>query len=448
MSRHATIDRSALAEALHYGVPVNRPSPPGLPFSADTLEAARARRVAGPPDKDALLDEGVQLWRDVCRRVADSASYPILLPFSAGLDSRAVLAGLCANDVTVHTVTYGLPGAFDYELAPRIAKCAGASNARMNLEGVEITREKLLDTATQAEHPSFVLDMFFNHRIAKRYGGDYSYINGFAGDAVGDTHLKTAKGFSWSEAKTAFAHWKQASRTVTLTDQDMDPVNALPAAPFVDPELLPSIQQLEYAFYEQRLTRPIVCPPGVEVLTPFLDSEWSTFLLGLPDELRESRAFLVEIYQRAYPELFSLPTSASYGLALGASDVAIQRHRKRLRRRRRLRARLQRVFPAISVPPADRRWQYLDFRGLLREEGVLADLFIDSMARLDERGVVPWIDAQGLLEAHRACQADHFKALNVLFNLELLLEARPELFAPSAHSPHDSPGYGSSAVRS
>lgn len=427
MSRHAPIDRTVLAETLHYGAPLNRPSPaPGLPFGVDVLEAARARREAGPQNETALLEKGAALWREVCSRTAERASHPILLPLSAGLDSRAVLAGLRACGASVHTVTYGVPGAFDYELAPRIAQCAGASNERMDLQSIPITREELLAVARQARNPSLVLDMFFNAQVAARHGSQYSYVNGFVGDALAGNNLKAAQGLAWGQATHAFAQWHCASQTVTLTD--MDPVAALPARPLVDPELLPSIQQLDYAVRQQRLVRPIVCPPGVEVLTPFLDPAWCTFMLGLPDELRENRAFFTAVFQHGFPELFSLPSTASGGLRPGASDAAMRAYRKRLRRRRRMRARLHRLFPGVTVPPADRRWQYLDFRSLLREDGALADLFADGMMRLDERGVVPWIDARGLLRAHRAKTADHFKALNVLFNLEILLEAHPEWF--------------------
>ena len=433
MSQHILTDRSTLAETLHYGVPINRPLPqPTLPFSVDVLEAARERRCAERPDKKTLLAEGARLWQTVCRRTADRASHPILLPLSAGLDSRAILAGLRACDVPVHTVTYGLPGAFDYEIAPRIAERAGASHERIDLEKIELTRSGLIDVARRAERPSVPLDMFFNAQIALRQRQQYSYINGFAGDALSGNNLKTAHGFYWPEATRAFANWHRASKTVKLTADDMDPLDALPGEPFVDPELLPSIEQLDHAIRQQRMVRPIVCPPEVEVFTPFLDPEWCVFMLGLPGPVRENRAFFIELFQYIDPELFALPTTVSGGLPLGTDEAAIRRYRKRLRRRRRIRTYINRLFPAVHVPPADRGWQYLDFRNLLRKDGVLAQLFSNSMARLDEQGVTPWIDAQALLRAHRDHEADHFKALNVLFNLELLLEARPTLFSPES----------------
>ena len=105
----------------------------------------------------------------------------------------------------------------------------------------------------------------------------------------------------------------------------------------------------------------------------------------------------------------------------------MRRFKRRLRKRRRLRRTLRKVFPGVSVPPADHNWQYLDFRNLLRSDHALTDLFADSMRRVDASGVVDWLDASELMAAHQRAEADHWKALNVLLNLDLTMEARPEL---------------------
>lgn len=433
MPRPKKIDRTILGHALHYGSPVKTISESSqLPFNIDTLVAAKKSRERPHYDLSSLLHEGARLWKAVCRRSAEQAEKPLLLPLSAGLDSRAVLAGLRANDIPVHTMTYGVPGAFDYELAPRIAAAAGTSNERLDLQRVSITREKLLAIAAGTQHPSLLIDMFFNHQIPERHGNAFSYINGFAGDALAGNNLRKAEGFFWSQAQQAFAQWHRVSQTITLTENDMDPLSALPKEPLVEPILLSSIQQLDFAIRQQRMVRPIVCPPGIEVITPFLDPEWCRFMLGLPAELRYDRTFFIDLFRRSFPALFSMPSSASGGLALDANETAIHRHRKKLRRRRRLRKRLNRAFPWVRVPPANRGWQYLDFRTLLRENGPLAQLFADSMTRLDEQALVPWINAKALMRSHQTCEADHFKALNVLFNVELLVDARPDLFKPGS----------------
>lgn len=428
MTETAAISDAALTEILHYGAVLNSPlGSSSLPFDGNLLEAARQRRMRSSPDRQELLEEGVVIWQNVCQRVVDASDQPLLVPLSAGLDSRAILAGLRACNAPVKTVTYGVPGAFDYELAPRVARCAGADNERIDLRNVRFDRDTLLGIAAQPGPVSTVLDMYFNRMLAAHCGPGYSYVNGYMGDELAGKNLGKEKAEDWPAACRIFAKRHRAARHDVLTAPTADPIARLPQSPFVSSELLTFEAQLHYSVRQQQLIRPIVCPPGRTVFTPFTDPEWVIFMLGLPDALRKNRAFFVALFQHAYPDLFALPTTASGGMPLDASPERMRRYKRRLKRSRRLRLRLQRVFPGVHVPPADRGWQYIDFSALLRGDQWLTGLFSDSMARLDRSRLVPWIDASAILEAHRAGKADHFKALNVLLNLDIVRESRPEL---------------------
>ena len=59
-------------------------------------------------------------------------------------------------------------------------------------------------------------------------------------------------------------------------------------------------------------------------------------------------------------------------------------------------------------------------------------MYEQSLRQLDESEMLPWLSATALLNEHRKGDVDHTKALHALFNLHLLLEARPDLFAPNA----------------
>lgn len=428
MTDNGTVSAVALTEILHYGAVLNGPlGSPALPFDRAVLESARWRRERVQPDHNALLKEGSEIWRRVCKRVIDASHNPLLVPLSAGLDSRAILAGLRACDAPVRTVTYGVPGAFDYELAPRVAREANAEIERIDLNQVSFDRDALITIAAQSGPVSSVLDMYFNRMLAAHCGSGHSYVNGHMGDELAGKNLGGEPSLDWATACRHFAVHHHAPRHDVLTPQHADPIARLPQRPFVPSELLSFDAQLYYSVRQQCLIRPVVCPPSHEVFTPFTDPEWVVFMLGLPDHIRRNRAFFVALFQHAFPHLFSLPTTASGGLPLGSSEAQMRRYRRRLKRIRRLRLRLQRIFPAIQVPPRDRGWQYVDFPTLLRNDSWLTRLFAESMARLDDSMIVPWIDASGLLAAHRAGQADHFKALNVLLNLDIVREARPEL---------------------
>lgn len=427
-----TATDAALTEILHYGAVLNSPlSSPALPFEESLLNAARQRRESPTPDRQLLLEEGAQIWRNVCTRVIEASTQPLLVPLSAGLDSRAILAGLRGCGAPVRAVTYGVPGAFDYELAPRVARCARAEIERIDLRDVSFDRDKLLAMAARPGPVSSVLDMYFNRMLAAHCGRDYSYVNGFMGDPLAGKNLSGEEMPDWSAACRTFAQRQRSARHDVLTAPSADVVARLPQSPFVSSEMLSFEAQLNYGVRQQCLVRPIVCPPDHEVFTPFTDPEWVVFMLGLPDEMRRNRAFFVALFQYAFPELFALPTTASGGLPLGASRERMRRYKRRLKRVRRFKLRLQRVFPGVHVPPADRGWQYIDFPALLRGDNWLAQLFADSMARLDESAIVPWIDGTALLAAHRAGEGDHFKALNVLLNLDIVREARPELLSAS-----------------
>ncbi|MES1946595.1 asparagine synthase (glutamine-hydrolyzing) [Salinisphaera sp. C84B14] len=429
MTQRNTVDLSALGQALHYGSIIRSPSvQPALPFSTETLIEAQQRKQRRNDDPPRLLKEGAELWRNVCLRVVERTEKPLIVPLSAGLDSRAVLAGLRACGADVRAVTYGIPGAFDYDLALPVARATGAPIDRFDLRKIEVKRADLLSLAKRSPRPSVLLDMFYNDHIAQYFGDGYTYANGFIGDVLAGKNLGKAGGLSWDEARAQLAAWCRLSRTATLTAPGTDPLDALPDAPFVSLDLLPAIQQLDYGVRQQMLVRPIVCPPGFDVVTPFLDPQWCAFMLGLPDDIRKNRAFFIELFQYAFPEVFALPTTASGGLPLGADERAIRHHKKRLKRRRRMRRNLSRILPWVDVPPANRSWQYLDFRQLLRDRSDFHAMYAQGMQQLDESQHIPWLEATALLDEHRAGGADHTKALHALFNISLLLEARPDLF--------------------
>lgn len=419
-----------LLEVLHYGVPlaINDRSPARLPFSTEVLEEANRRRSVAPDTPESLFEEARIIWRNACRRAAESATHPLCLPLSAGLDSRAVLAGLRDAGVVPATVTYGVPGAFDYELAPAVAARAGAPHLRLDLGEVTITRELLVRYAKRLAKPGSLLDMSFNGELMTRTEKRYSYINGFAGDALTGKHLANVKSQTWAQACADFSRWCCASKTETLTPRQFNPTAGLPDSPLVDTSLLSAGYQLDFSVRQARMIRPIVMPTTDEVFTPFTDPDWCAFILGLPNEFLADQRFIIAFLRSTYTDLFSLPTTANGGLTLDASAGQVARHKKRLRRRGRWRRRLRRWWPTINVPPADRQWQYLDFRNQLRQNTPIAAMVDESMQRLDELGATPWLSAKDLLAAHRSSHADHAKALNALLNLEILLSERPDLF--------------------
>lgn len=424
----------SLNELLHYGFFIGGPyEVPQLPFSQATLEAARDdRRALAELDDKALCAHGIRVWKRVCRRLLESRNGPFILPLSAGLDSRAVLAGLVDQGASqLRTVTYGVPGSFDYEIAPQVSRQACTPNDRIDLSGVTVDIDRIDAIPHEPGRMSFLMDMYFNRVISDRYGSEYTYLSGYIGDVLAGKNLGGDTSADWHEARQRFASRNRHSRTVTLTDSGVDPAALLPAEPWVSPELMSFDEQLGYAVRQECLMRPIVMRSDYDSIAPMLDPEWATFMLALSDAQRRERRLFSQMFQQGFPALFELPTTANGGLPLTASARAVRSHKRRLKRRRRLRARLNRLFPSIDVPLGNRGWQYIDFERGLSERHDLVALFDRSMRRLDQQGLVPWVDATALLQAHRNGDANHGKALGVLLNLDIISNERQLAFPPA-----------------
>ncbi|MES1926323.1 asparagine synthase-related protein [Salinisphaera sp. T31B1] len=414
---------------LHYGYCINPAGRrPALPFAVDTLEAAREqRRVFATLSEDAICRQGLATWKRVCRRILERRSGPFLLPLSAGLDSRAVLAGMVDQQApSLHTVTYGIAGAFDYEIAPDIARRAGVANDRIDLAEVSVGAERIEAIADEPGRLSFVMDMYFNRVITDRYGPGYTYLSGYISDVLAGKYAGAETSQTWARARELFAERHRHSRTATLTHPQADPAQSLPGQPWVPPELLNYDDQLEYAVRQECEMRPIVMRGDFDSIAPMLDEEWVAFTMALTDEQRRGRRLYKKMFLTGFPDLFELPTAATAGLPLTASESALASRTRRLKRQRRWRAKFQRFLPWLSVPPGNRRWQYIDFKRSLTEREDLSRLFGDCMAGLDASRLVPWINAGELLEAQRRGVANHEKALNVLLNLEVVRRRRPD----------------------
>ncbi|GAB3680696.1 asparagine synthase-related protein [Salinisphaera aquimarina] len=411
---------------LHYGYFVDWPyEPPKLPFSQATLEAARDERsTLAALDESALCDHGIRLWKQVCRRLLDSRSGPFVVPLSAGLDSRAILAGMADQGApNLQTVTFGVPGSFDYEIAPDVARQAATPHERIDLRTIAVETGRIDGIVQEPGRSSFLLDMYFNRAISDRYGPDCTYLSGYVGDVLAGKNLRDSQSVDWEQARSRFAHKNRHSRTATLTHPDAQTTALLPEHPYVSADLMAFDEQLDYAVRQECLMRPIVMRPDYDSIAPMLDEEWVIFMLALSRDQRQGRRLFVQLFQRGFPALFSLPTTANGGLPLTASARAVQTHQRRLKRRRRLLSKLSRLMPSITVPLGNRSWQYIDFKQGLNKRADLTALFDRGMQRIDRANWAPWIDAQGLLREHRDGVADHGKALSVLLNLDIVTRA-------------------------
>jgi asparagine synthetase B (glutamine-hydrolysing) len=411
-----------IATFLHFGY-LPRFSQHQLDFLGDYQRWRELKVFLSQKQSSDLIKEGVAILRRTFRDALDRKTSGLhVLPLSGGLDSRAILGGLLENLNTneILAVTYGTPGTWDYEIGRHVARSAGVRSESIDLTSHDWQwdADSILEIASRLESPTWLLDVYVNHRIPQRYGSDCLYWSGFMGEALTGAHLPPKESKSWEQAISFFVGWNKFSRSLKLTPPGFIPRNTLPTTPWIDREILGYDEQLDFGIRQLCLIRHIVLPAGYDYRTPFLCSRWVEFILNVPRRYREKQLLYKEILKVAYPKLFSLPTKANMGLPLTTPGI-----RKAMRYGAlRLRHELSRVIPRVNVGVAP-SVNYIDFDHGLRAREDLRNVIYQNIQGLKGRGLVDWIDIGDIWNRHMHNQRNHADALMLLASLEMYIRA-------------------------
>lgn len=351
-----------------------------------------------------LVEEGSdRLGRAMDRCFADASREGVqVLSLSGGIDSRTVLGGLLERfgPSRIHTITYGVPGTWDYELGQRVADVAGVDNTAVDLrEAVDWTEERVRSVARGFDQPNRVFEgVVYAHvrEVARDLGG--TLWNGFMGDALAGAHIADVA-LSWSRARQYFVQWNSPFK-LPLAPAEVDRVDLLPSEPWVDPGVVPFDDQLDFALRQENFIRPLVAPDVSN--SPFVRDEWVSFVLSLPREHRRDRALYKRIVTMRYPDLFAVGTETNDGAPLECVDASGDAD----------------VRTAKDVDP---NLQFLPFSKLLRGDGQFASLVHELVEGLYDRGVETGVDPRVVWRAHRTSDVDFDKELRTLASLEAFL---------------------------
>lgn len=337
-----------------------------------------------------------------------------VVPLSAGLDSRAILATLLERpDVAtsdVETVTFGTPGTWDFEIGKQVAAAAGVQNRTVDLrpDAFEWPLEGLQAVAARASSPVRVFERYVNAAVTRVADGSTVW-SGFLGGTTTGHHLIEQPPGSWERAVEAFV---DESHYTSLRFANHDPSRTLPADPYVPATALPYPNQLSFAHRQPCYIRPVVVGDGKRS-TPFANPEWLRVVLNVPHEYRVGRKILIDAMSDAFPDLFSLPTDANAGFPLSVGKKRRKLRRGQLLVRSRLASRVGRPFTHPDT-------NYVDFDRAFRAESGLRDtaaVLVDSLA---ERDLGVDVHPRAVWDAHQE-GADRSTDIKVLCSLELYL---------------------------
>jgi Asparagine synthase len=346
-----------------------------------------------------------------------------VIPLSGGLDSRLILA--CLLEFTearnIHTFTYGVPGSYDYDLGCRVAREAGTRHATYSLDSLTYHEDELLESSVQSHSQSILFHAPPLRELLRRYSESIIW-SGYIGDLVAGSHLHKKPSSTAEEAKLRHLRGRAFVRSTKLYTWEDSAFLPFIAGGDSDPHRLTRDEQVTFAEVF-RLIEPIVLMPGLEYRTPLINTPWMDFMLSVPNEFRFGEALMIEIACAAFPKLFGLPTKTTRGLPLGAHPMLV----KLKQQSDRVLKVAHRLFPSIRYPCLI----YDDFNEAIRQRRDAREIVLGNVERLKQRGVVPWVDFDGLRRNHLSRLRNHGDALITLASLELNLRARERSTSPA-----------------
>jgi asparagine synthetase B (glutamine-hydrolysing) len=391
---------------------------PGCPrsgLSKVIRSAARSDPLTG--NRSELIAAGKNaLKRSVDRELETSRETNHVVPLSAGLDSRAILAVLLDHqDVdpsNITTVSFGTPGTWDFEIGQEVAQTAGVKNIAIDITAEEFdwSVSSLRQYVRERERPVRVLEGYVNAKILDQAAPDAVVWSGFMGDPTAGGHQPATPSENWENAREYFVDNNQFSDG--LAAPDFEPEASLPREPYLSRAKLSYEEQLDFAHRQRCLIAPLVVPTSGRYNTPFLQSEWLSFSLNLPEQHRQNRSMFKDIVTELSPDLFALPTDANRGLPLNTGAVRELVHRTQLFTKRNL----SRAVWADYLPPST---NYLRFAKAFRESGELQTAARTLIKDIANREIVDWVKPQAIWESHQS-GTDRANEIRALCTVELI----------------------------
>lgn len=361
---------------------------------------------------DALVDLGIAALRE---SYSDIPSGDHIVPLSGGLDSRCVLGNLLEHfDASqIHTVTFGTPGALDFEIGKTIAKKVGTKHTAIDLLQLPLSLEKLVSYAAKFEKPIPLYEGFYNYQIPELFGNTACYWIGFM--PMSGAHFKHGIQQTWHSALFDSLKYNQYGGSVSIFET-LDFINSFPQKAMLPREKLNYYEQMDFAYRQQCYVRPHIIYDwlGFRYVTPFLHPAWINFILRVPIDFRLGKTLYRRVLERAFPYLFSLPRKENQGWRKNETWL----NKKIVGTARRIKNRIR--------PASERRLSggnYLRFAAAFRDRDDFKAIGASQLNDLKSRGILPYVDSDRIWHEHQRGIGDHATLIQVLSSLEIWYKA-------------------------
>jgi len=369
-----------------------------------------------------VIKYGIQLLKSTFSKIIESTSTQNhIVPLSGGYDSRAIIATLIDAGLKdqILAVTFGVPGTMDFELGTGLAHKFGIKHRQINLNHVEVSTEKLLETALAGCSWTFLIDGFYNSLIPKEFGDNALYWSGYMGDTLAGgvrARLSIEHNSYWGDARKRYAKIIGILHsTIGMPSPDYDPVKSLPGDPIFANSPIPYIDQLYFFIHNVNYIKSVVIPEGFDYLLPFCSPGWVKFMLSLSLPQRIDKNVYKKILLTAYPEYYKYPVTYLRGAALPSSWLG-KKYRYGLFKASEIIAASSRIWNHIGVY---KRFNYLDYDASVRDRIDFQKMVKENIYDLKARQIIDWLDPERMWLDHIDDKADYGFTLLLLTALEI-----------------------------
>jgi asparagine synthetase B (glutamine-hydrolysing) len=340
-----------------------------------------------------------------------------VIPLSGGLDSRAILAAMMefTEAKNIHTYTFGTPGSLDYEIGNKVAKKLGTNHSSFPLTEFKYNMDELLNISKRVD---FQTVLFHHPPVSKvdQIFGDGVIWSGFMGDPLAGGHLSKNNFDNLDEEKSSFIKKNTYVKSIELDQTSEDAFFHYIEIPEPRHSDITIQEQLDFYNRQLKFIAPHVLIQGYQYKVPFLDEEWSNFILSVEDHLRFNQYLHKKILVRAFPDAFNYPTKTNRGAKLDAHELTIYWYKVKNKIKNKL---SQSVF-RIQDPYIN----YIDFNSAIRDREDLRTIIHENIMDLKSRNIIEFTDFDKIWKNHIDKTANHADALIVLASLEINIKSR------------------------
>jgi hypothetical protein len=376
----------------------------------------------GMDDESRLVDEGVKLLKQtMADEIADTKANAVhVVPLSGGLDSRVILGGMLENlpSSQIAVATYGIPGAWDFEIAKKIAREFGLQHEVFNLLNEKWDVDKLLIAATRLKSPVSVHQSYVRQKINNHFGMDCVYWSGFMGDVLGGADVLKIPNTDKCMAVKRHINIEPTPNYKDHRFEDALVNKMLLETPwdFLKQTKFALDRQLYIGDRQRQLTRHITIISDFTFKAPFLNKSWVNFMANVSHKCLFDKYLYKKIIKKSYERLSKFPSTATAGMPFGSASKSEIFFGRAV-------AKLKTCLSPIDTCHSHPRTNYINWTESLRHKGNLQDSVYSTLQDIKKRAILNENEIDTWWSDHLSRKVDYTRLLMNLSSLELLLKA-------------------------